>query len=240
MIPVKITFLGASHGYPEPNRRCSCAMLDLGGKIYFIDMGVMALEDLVTRGISPDAVKGIFITHMHGDHTNGLVHFVDLISWKYKTVDPVICLPSLQGVEPMRGWLAANETPMRDLQFREYDSGVIFDDGTLKVTAIPTRHCETSHSFLVEAEGKTVLFTGDLKRPGIDFPEIVKQLHTDLMVCECAHFPATDYIPVLEQCRTDRVCINHHSPRYFNTIAPLTEAISTPLVIAYDGLELNV
>lgn len=87
---MKITFLGASHGVPEANRRCSCTMVEVSGRYYFVDMGIMAIDELVTRGIPVDAVKGIFITHMHGDHTNGLFSFVDLITWYFKNVDPEI------------------------------------------------------------------------------------------------------------------------------------------------------
>jgi len=65
-------------------------MLEIKGRYYFIDMGTPVIDHLVTAGIPIDAVKGVFITHMHGDHTNGLIHFVDLISWYFKTSDPTI------------------------------------------------------------------------------------------------------------------------------------------------------
>ena len=78
MIQMKITFIGSSHGVPEPNRKCTCIMIEVGANVYFIDMGAPAIDELRTRGISIDAVKGVFITHMHGDHTDGLIQFIDL------------------------------------------------------------------------------------------------------------------------------------------------------------------
>lgn len=60
---------------------------------------------------------------------------------------------------------------MRDLRFKKITDSTIFDDGYLKVTAIPTQHCPDSHAFFVEAEGKAVLFTGDLKHPNVRFSE---------------------------------------------------------------------
>lgn len=86
---------------------------------------------------------------------------------------------------------------MRDLRFKKVTDGTIFDDGYLKVTAIPTQPCPDSHAFFVEAEGKAVLFTGDLKHPNVDFPKIAKEKPTEFIICEAAHFPATDYAPVL-------------------------------------------
>ena len=128
---MQITFLGASHGVPEANRRCSCTLIETNGRYYFIDMGVNAIDALRTRGIEVEDVKGIFITHMHGDHTNGLISFVDLISWYFKTADPEICLPNLEGVEAIRAWLKANHCEMRDLRFKKITDGTIFDDGYL-------------------------------------------------------------------------------------------------------------
>ena len=77
---MKITFLGSSHGVPEPNRKCSCIMVEVEQNIYLIDIGTPAIDLLRRRGKSIDAVKGVFITHMHGDHTDGLIQFADLIA----------------------------------------------------------------------------------------------------------------------------------------------------------------
>ena len=61
---MQITFLGASHGVPEANRRCSCTLIETNGRYYFIDMGVNAIDALRTRGIEVEDIKGIFITHI--------------------------------------------------------------------------------------------------------------------------------------------------------------------------------
>ena len=107
---MKITFVGSSHGVPEPNRKCTCIMIEVGENIYFIDMGTSAIDALRTRGLPIDAVKGVFVTHMHGDHTNGLIPFVDLISWYFKMPDPVICLPIIEAAQALDQWLHANLT----------------------------------------------------------------------------------------------------------------------------------
>ena len=217
---MQITFLGASHGVPEANRRCSCTLIETNGRYYFIDMGVNAIDALRTRGIDVEDVKGIFITHMHGDHTNGLISFVDLISWYFKTADPEICLPNLEGVEAIRAWLKANHCEMRDLRFKKVTDGTIFDDGYLKVTAIPTQHCPDSHAFFVEAEGKAVLFTGDLKHP---------------------NFPATDYAPVLAACPTKQVLVNHYAPWNIPNVMQLAETLAPlPVKFVNDGMQITL
>ncbi len=241
---MKITFLGSSHGVPEPNRKCSCIMLEAGENVYFIDMGTPAIDQLVRRGISIDRVKGVFITHMHGDHTNGLIQFVDLITWYYKTPDPVICLPIPEAKNVINSWLEVTlNGHTKELEYRETRPGIVFDDGVIRVTAIATRHCLKSYSYLVECEGKSVLFTGDLRRPGEDFPEIARKMHIDLAVCESAHFPATEYLDVFEQCNIVRVCITHYVNRFFENVLTIQRTLmekGIPVEIATDDRELTV
>jgi len=236
---MRITFIGSSHGIPEPNRKCSCTMIEIKGRYYFIDMGTPAIDHLVTAGIPIDAVKGIFITHMHGDHTNGLIHFVDLISWYFKTSDPTIFLPNIECIKIIENWLKVNQTSPRELHYEEVQPGVIYNDGCLKVTAIQTLHSERSYAYFLEAEGKTILFTGDLKHPDKDFPLIAKERETDLIVCEGAHFYATDYLPHLRECKTKLIYVNHYQSKKIPSILQLAEDMGDiPVKLAYDGREI--
>ena len=239
---MKITFLGSSHGVPEAHRKCSCIMIEVGENIYFVDMGTPAIDQLRERGKSIDAVKGVFITHMHGDHTNGLIQFVDLIAWYFKTPTPVIVLPDPKAEQVINSWLDVTLNGHQTaLEFRQTKDGVVYDDGVLKVTAISTQHCKDSHAYVLEAEGKTVLCTGDLANPGRDFPYVDKTL--DLLICESAHFPTTDYLPVLEKQEAKKICVTHYSPKRMESLYHFRDLMTEreqPFVIATDNLELTV
>lgn len=210
---MRLKFIGTSHGVPEPVRRCSCTMLEIGGKYYFIDMGTQAIEDIHRLGIDINAVKGIFLTHPHGDHTDGVISFIDLINWYYTKADPTIFFPRESMIDALKSWIIAIGTsnmPLRDsLDLRIVKEGPIYDDGTLKVSAIPTQHCPQSYAYRLEAEGKNILFTGDLAHPTKDFPQIAFEKHFDLIVCEAAHFDTSATEPVLNKAKTDRVILNH-------------------------------
>ncbi|MBR5679652.1 MAG: MBL fold metallo-hydrolase, partial [Clostridia bacterium] len=80
---MRLTFIGTSHGVPEPHRRCSSYLLEVNGAYYIIDMGTQTVEDLRRLGISIDDVRLVICTHPHGDHTNGLISFVDLVNWYF-------------------------------------------------------------------------------------------------------------------------------------------------------------
>lgn len=245
---MRITFLGASHGVPEAHRQCSCAMITLGdgpdAARYFIDMGVMAINWMRTAGIPVESARAIFITHMHGDHTNGLPHFVDLCSWYFKKANPAVFLPEEEAISALSGWLAATGVQMREeIRCAIVREGVIYDDGQLTVTAFRTKHCRTSYAYLVEAEGKRVLFTGDLshKGPADDFPRTPLADGLDLAICESAHFPATAYATVFAEKSPKHIVINHYQPGLYPSICALAESLApTPVEAATDDWSITL
>lgn len=240
---MRIVFIGTSHGVPESTQRCSCTMLEVGERRYLIDMGTQAIEELRRRNLDIDSVKGIFITHMHGDHTNGLISFIDLISWYFKSADPAIYLPDISAVDAIKGWLEVTGTKMRALRFSEVREGVVYEDESIKVTAYLTQHCKNSYSYLVEAEGKRILFTGDLsgKGPETDFPRQVLEEETDLVICEAAHFPATAYKSIFDSGKVKKICYNHCTPWNIPHIQTMAKEMSpVPVTLVNDGAEINL
>ena len=238
---MRIVFLGSSHGVPEQNRRTSCTLLEVGERRYMIDMGTQAIEQLITRGIAPDAVQAVFVTHMHGDHTNGLISFLDLGSWYFKTVDPALYLPGDPEaiMAAAYGWLAVNGTQKRPYRAFAVEEGLLYDDGFLRVTAYRTRHTAASFAYLVEAEGKRILFSGDLShKPQEDFPYAAFPL--DLAICEVAHFEATAYLSIFTgEHIPGRVCFNHYnSARRMAGLCEARAALEIPTLLATDGLEI--
>lgn len=243
---MRITFLGTSHGVPEPNRKCSSILLEVGSSRYIIDMGTQAVEQLITRGISPASVKSIFVTHMHTDHTDGLISFVGLCSWYYKNADPGIYLPGdLEAAKTaMDAWMRCNGISMRPLRFLPVKEGMLYDDGVITVTAFPTKHTASSYAFLVEAEGKRVLFSGDLchKGPQEDFPVSVLEQPLDLAICECAHFGTDKYIPLFkDNSNLKRLCFTHYVDKFISSMLTLkNELPGVEILRAQDGTEINL
>ena len=78
---MKITFLGTSHGVPAGNRFCTCMMLEVGNKVYFIDAGAPLLENMMKRNIPVTDFKAFFNTHAHADHIGYLFPSMSLCDW---------------------------------------------------------------------------------------------------------------------------------------------------------------
>lgn len=242
---MKITFLGSSHGVPEVDRKCTSILIEAGKRRYIIDMGTHTSEALISKGIAIDTLDAIFITHFHGDHTNGLISYLDLCSWCFKQADPQIFLPGdiSAPIEAIDLWLRCNGNSLRDFRFNKVEEGLVLDDGVIRVLAYKTKHTNSSYAYLIEADGKRILYTGDLsKDPKIDFPYQALCFPLDLVIGEGAHFEPTEYIDILKDAReVKELCITHYAPKFLYSLEEL-EGAKAPYKVfrAYDGLEIVI
>ena len=247
---MKIVFLGTSHGNPEANRFCSSAAVYVGNKVYLIDAGAPILPLLLSRGTRPQDVAGIFITHAHDDHYFGLIEYTRVVnhSGEYADVSTPVLVPRKRLFSEMLNfrynfklWHGKGRT-----KYKKYRAGVIFDDGTVKVTAIPVKHIYRSYAFIFEAEGKRILFSGDLRRGMPDYPSILFNERFDLLVLEAAHtyIDTPEVLDKINRSKIDRLIINHINP-YRNTPELLSSAFSkidksVNCRAAFDGMETEL
>jgi len=69
---MRIIPLGTSSGKPTLNRNVSATAVVGEGEWWLFDCGEATQIQIARAGISPHKLAGIFITHLHGDHFNGL------------------------------------------------------------------------------------------------------------------------------------------------------------------------
>jgi ribonuclease Z len=69
---LRIIPLGTSSGKPTLNRNVSATAVVGEGEWWLFDCGEATQMQIGRAGISPHKLAGIFITHLHGDHFNGL------------------------------------------------------------------------------------------------------------------------------------------------------------------------
>lgn len=242
---MKITFLGTSHGVPAADRYCSCTMLETQGSTYFIDAGAPLIDLLLRRGAALESIRALFTTHLHGDHVNGVIPFVDLLNWYYTKPRVQIYLTEEQGISLFWQVIELTDGMKLDaerLSFRLVTPGLIYEDENLRVTAIPTRHLaqanRPSYALLVEAEGKRVLFSGDLSGhlKEADFPACAMSEPLDLMVLEMAHFTPEQAQPYLEKCTAKKLCVQHVFPLdKYERIRAMDGRFGYPILTPQDG-----
>ncbi len=243
---MRITFLGTSHGVPEPNRNCSCALLEVADKRYLIDAGVDPTPLLINRGLTPCDISAIFITHAHGDHTNGLISFCDLCSWHFKEADPQIFLPDMSQLDALKAWISHTCGGLREsLRFSQVHEGKLFDDGVIGVEAIRTQHMPNAYAYRIKGGGKKVLFSGDMKGgdgPITDYARFAADDDIDLAIVEGVHFDPMLYLEPLRNHPPKQLCINHYSWRSLENCCRLKNALKDeiPVTLATDGLTIEL
>ena len=258
---MKITFLGTSHGITEKNRFCSSALISTGGKHYLVDAGAPVLTLLQNHDIPLTDVAGVFITHSHHDHFMGLAVLTQQVNefGQFSKVSFPVYVPDEEDYHRMFAFIFGDPSFHGRLEYRNYggltdpfgdrarrQTAGIFDDGNLRVTAIPVDHFVNAHAFLLEAEGKRVVFTGDLVEGMPDYPAIISEIETDLVVTEGAHtkLNAPDVMDKLKQSRTKTLVITHRYDRV-NPDEAVAElgAYCQPVfetVAAFDGMIVTI
>lgn len=238
---MKIITLGTSHGACEAGRFCSAGLIQTENGLYLVDCGAPVEGLLTNLGYRMADLKAVFVTHMHEDHTACLTNVIKRMTTYDKDGNVRIFLPEEAGIGGLRAWCAALH--MRQAENVSYElvkPGAFYDDGCLRVSAIPTKHIPgfPTYAFDVETEGMRVLFSGDLAPDLSDFPEVLTREHFDAAVLELTHYDPAKYADVLLSARADRLIFTHISPYAVKKLR--TELFSVPAEIAADGSVFTV
>ena len=243
---MRINFLGTGHGYASAQRYCSCTMIETGGSIYYIDAGAPVYPLTLQDGCSMKNVRALFNTHFHRDHIAGAVELLETIEYFERKCRIQVLLPEENGKRSLIDFLSALKAgPFGNerIDISVFTAGTIYKDENIAVTAFPTKHIayqnRPSYAFLLEAEGKRVLFTGDMsvRLEGQDFPAAAWEDENELIVCEMAHFTPEQVLPYLKKCRTKQLAFTHVYPlEKYDEIAQLQ--LFFPVLCPADGDEI--
>jgi ribonuclease Z len=176
---------GAGSPMPDPTRAGPCTAVLAGRRLYVIDVGAGAQKNLALMNLPPAKVDGVFLTHFHSDHIDGLGELMlqrwaggantsPLPVWGPVGVDRVV-----QGFEAAyaldRGYRIAHHGPIvvppsgfggaphPFTAARDAADVVLIDDGGLKVTAFPVEHhpVEPAVGYRFDYKGRSVVISGD-------------------------------------------------------------------------------
>ena len=186
----RVVLLGTGGGpIARVGRSQPANLLQVGGKTYLIDIGDGTPRQLARAGVALSAVDAVFVTHLHFDHTAGIMGFLAL-DWQARRRAPVIFFgpPGTRGlVDNTLRALGSGEAIFRpqlpDLPamasvFSGQDWEVtaareVFRDAGVTVRAVENSHYGTMHldpaehginrsySYRFDMADRSVVFTGD-------------------------------------------------------------------------------
>lgn len=186
----RLVMLGTGGGpIPRVGRSQPAHLLQLGARAYLIDVGAGVERQLVQAGVEPKAIDAVFFTHLHHDHSAGLMGFIAL-DWTNRRMEPVVFRGppgTRQLVADTIRALRTGETlyrlqipglPLIASVFSGEDLEVtgereVYRDELVRVRAVENSHYSTmklpmtdhgldrSYSYRFELPGRSIVFTGD-------------------------------------------------------------------------------
>ena len=67
-----LALCGAGGPLPAPNASGPCVAVVAGKQLFLVDAGTDGPRNLARLGYQPGTVQGVFLTHFHSDHIDGL------------------------------------------------------------------------------------------------------------------------------------------------------------------------
>ncbi|WP_428660260.1 ribonuclease Z [Runella sp.] len=138
-----VMILGAGSATPAVNRYPSAQLLTFENECYLIDCGEGTQYRLLEHKIRPSRLRGVFISHLHGDHYFGLIGLLSSFNLGGRTEELFLIGPrGLDDIITMH--FKYSHTPLHfPIQFTATDTELsyqVFENHYFTVTTIPLDH----------------------------------------------------------------------------------------------------
>ena len=247
---MKLTIVGCGDAFGSGGRLQTCIHVEAASGRFLIDCGATALIGFNKFKLDPNAVRTIFISHLHGDHFGGLIWWLIHAQHVSKRTEP-LTVTGPAGIE--RRFTTAAETLFSgstgikrryDLRFLEYRAETPLTVSGVRMTPFEVRHPSgaPSYALRVEADGKTLGFSGDT--------EWVENLipcasGADLFVAECYgfehevryHMTWRTIANNIERLGARRILLTHMNDEM---LAHRSHVNDPRVMLAEDGLVLDI
>ena len=223
---MKLHFLGTCSGTePMPGTHHSSFILQIGEKNYWFEAGENCVHKACEMGLNVMNTVALFVSHGHIDHIGGMANLLSCFNKRNRAYGETLIrdntlslhFPDKKEVLEAIKTVASMGIPHRfrfTLEEHILQDGVVFEDENLRVTALHNTHLKETgedgwhaFSFLLECEGKRIVFSGDVGKP----EELSPLMDScDLLIMETGHHKVADVIAFAKKEGAKRLLFTHH------------------------------
>ncbi len=146
-----VTILGSSSAKPTVGRHHSSQIVNLCEQYFLVDAGEGCQQQMFRYGVNILKLRGVFISHLHGDHLFGLFPLLSTLGLYGRRTSLTIYAPAPFG-EILEAHLKFFDSAIPyQVEWVEVDTRehrMIFENRTLEVWSVPLRHRVPTSGYL--------------------------------------------------------------------------------------------
>jgi ribonuclease BN (tRNA processing enzyme) len=251
---VELTVIGSGTGVPSLRRGSPSLAVKAAGRLLLLDLGSGTLRAMLRWGLDFNQIDILALSHRHPDHVGDLVPllFATRYALGYTRQEPFWLLAARgfgeflgrlqdafgQWVEPPDGLMKLRELAPEGPDEARWEG--------LTIKSAPTKHTEGSLAFRLEADSRSLVYSGDT-----DVSDSLVDLArgADLLVLEAANpFKVPGHLTPVEAGRlatragVPRLLLTHFYPPCdeVDVVALAAQEFSGEIIRAEDGLKYSL
>jgi ribonuclease BN (tRNA processing enzyme) len=246
---MKLTIVGSGDAFGSGGRSNTCFWLETGKATLCIDFGASAPPAVKARGLDPNAIDAVVLSHLHGDHFGGLPFLLLDYQFTLRRERPLLIAGPPGTRERLDAALevffpkASRNKWKYDWRVEEIAVGVEADVLGHRIVTAEVIHNSGAPSTALRLSdcGKTFAYSGDTEWTDALIP-IARD--ADLFICECygyegkltGHLTWETLQPKLSVLAAKRTMLTHMNR---TMLARIDEVGAAGVLIADDGLVLE-